>query len=127
MLASRTQACSDAEEQGPVLNSTFCFASSDPPRLVSVRGSTEALLGYNQRGFLTGQVNLKDLIHPDDAGIAETIFSSDLEARSGCFNLRLRHADGRIRCVKGCYKKKPARSGENVLLEHDPGGRAKCA
>ncbi len=100
-----------------MLNSTFCFASSDPPRLVSVRGSTEALLGYNQRGFLTGQVNLKDLIHPDDAGIAETIFSSDLEARSGCFNLRLRHADGRIRCVKGCYKKKPARSGENVLLE----------
>ncbi len=117
MLGSRTRVCWDAEEPGPVLNSTFCFASSDPPRLVSVRGGTEALLGYNQRGFLTGQVNLKDLIHPDDAGIAETIFSSDLEAESGSFNLRLRHADGRIRCVKGCYKKKPARSGENVLLE----------
>jgi len=100
-----------------MVNPTFCFASVDPPRLVSVRGGTEALLGYSQRELLTGKVSLKDLIHHGDAGITKSIFSSDLEARSGCFNLRLRHADGRIRCVKGFYTKKPARSRENVLLE----------
>ena len=100
-----------------MVNPTFCFASSNPPRLVSVRGATEALLGYSQAELLTGEVNLKDLIHPGDAGIAECIFSSHLDARAGGFSMRLRHADGRIRCVKGCYSKKPARAGENVLLE----------
>ena len=98
-------------------NPTFCFASSDPPRLVSVRGGTEAMLGYSQHELLTAKVNLKDLIHPDDAGIAENIFSNCIEVRSGCFNVRLRHADGRIRCVKGCFTKKPARTGDNVILE----------
>jgi diguanylate cyclase (GGDEF)-like protein/PAS domain S-box-containing protein len=98
-------------------NPTFCFASSDPPRLVSVRGGTEALLGYTQHELLTAKVKLKDLIHPDDAGIAENIFSNCLEIRSGCVNVRLRHADGRIRCVKGCFTKKPARTGDNVILE----------
>jgi diguanylate cyclase (GGDEF)-like protein/PAS domain S-box-containing protein len=98
-------------------NPTFCFASSDPPRLVSVRGGTEALLGYSQHELLTAKVNLKDLIHPEDAGIAESIFSNCLEIRSGCINVRLRHADGRIRCVKGSFTKKPSRTGDNVILE----------
>jgi diguanylate cyclase (GGDEF)-like protein/PAS domain S-box-containing protein len=100
-----------------MVSPTFCFASSDPPRLVSVRGTTEALLGYSQRDFLTAKVNLKDLIHPDDAGMADYFFSNGLEIRTGCINVRLRHADGRIRCVKGCFTKKPARAGENVVLE----------
>ena len=100
-----------------MVHPTFCFASSDPPRLVSVRGGTEALLGYSQSEFITGAVSLKEMIHAGDAGIAERIFSSHLDARSGCINMRLRHADGRIRCVKGYYTKKPARAGENVLLE----------
>jgi len=98
-------------------NPTFCFASSDPPRLVSVRGGTEALLGYSQHELLTAKVNLKDLIHPDDAGIAENIFSNSLEIRSGSVKIRLRHASGRIRCVKGRFTKKPSRTGENVILE----------
>ncbi len=98
-------------------NPTFCFASSDPPRLVSVRGGTEGLLGYSQHQLLTARINLKELIHPDDAEAASNIFSNCLQIRSGCFNMRLRHADGRIRCVKGCFTKKPARSGDNVILE----------
>src|ERR1700690_1310646 len=113
MLGSRTRARLDAEAQGTMVNPTFCFASSDPPRLVSVRGGTEALLGYSQSEFITGKVSLKEMIHAGDAGIAECIFSSHLDARSGCINMRLRHADGRIRCVKGYYTKKPARTGEN--------------
>ncbi len=98
-------------------NPTFCFASSDPPRLVSVRGGTEALLGYSQHELLTSKVNLKDLFHPDDAGIAKNVFSNCLDIRSGCVNIRLRHANGRIRCVKGHFTKKPARTGKNVILE----------
>src|ERR1035441_6339890 len=117
MLGSRTRVCLDAEAPGPMVNPTFCFASSDPPRLVSVRGATEALLGYSQSDFITCKVSLKDLVHPGDAGIADGIFSSDPGAGSGSFSIRLRHADGRIRCVKGSYKKKRARTGDNVRSE----------
>ncbi|HVN92931.1 MAG TPA: PAS domain S-box protein [Terracidiphilus sp.] len=98
-------------------NATFCFASSDPPRLVSVRGGTEALLGFSQNDLLTSKVNLKDLFHPGDAGIAQNLFSNCLELPSGSVNIRLRHADGRIRCVIGRFNKKPARTGQSVILE----------
>jgi diguanylate cyclase (GGDEF)-like protein/PAS domain S-box-containing protein len=98
-------------------NPTFCFATSDPPRLVSVRGGTEALLGYSQHELLTAKISLKDLVHPDDAEIMGSIFSNCLEIRSGCINVRLRHADGRVRCVRGCFTKRPARTGKNVVLE----------
>jgi diguanylate cyclase (GGDEF)-like protein/PAS domain S-box-containing protein len=98
-------------------NPTFCFASSDPSRLVCVRGGTEDLLGYSQHELLTAKVSLKDLIHPGDAATMESIFSNCLDIRSGCINVRLRHGDGRIRCVKGRFTKKPARTGENVILE----------
>ena len=117
MLGSRTRACTDAEAPGPMPNPTFCFASSDPPRLVSVRGGTEALLGYSQHELLTSKVNLKGLFHLDDAGIVKNVFSNCLDIRSGCVNIRLRHANGRIRCVKGHFTKKPARTGKNVILE----------
>ena len=117
MLGSRTRAWTDAEVTGPMSNLTFCFALDDAPRLVSVRGSTEAMLGYSQREFSTAKVHLRDLIHPDDTGAAKCIFSPDCESRSGCLNLRLRHADGRIRCVKGHYTKRQARPSDKVLLE----------
>jgi diguanylate cyclase (GGDEF)-like protein/PAS domain S-box-containing protein len=100
-----------------MVNPTFCFASSDPPRLVSVRGATESLLGYSQHQFLTSKVHLKDLIHPDDVGVAASVFSPDLGVRSGSLSLRVRHASGRIRCVKAHYTKKKARTGEKFLLE----------
>ena len=117
----------DAEEPGPMVNPTFCFASSDPPRLVSVRGATESLLGYSQHQFLTSKVHLKDLIHPDDVGVAASVFSPDLGVRSGSLSLRVRHASGRIRCVKAHYTKKKARTGEKFLLESDARRRAGCA
>ena len=96
---------------------SFCFALSDPPRLVSVDGDVEGLLGYSRKAFLSAKAHLKDLIHREDAGVAESLFSPDLKDRSGVFNIRLRHADGRIRCIKGQYAKKPGRATEEVLLD----------
>jgi diguanylate cyclase (GGDEF)-like protein/PAS domain S-box-containing protein len=124
------QIWTDAEEPGHMLNPAFCFALSDPPRLVSVRGDTEALLGYSQDHFLTPKVRFEDLIHPGDASIAARMFSPDLGTPSGHLHLRLRHAGGRIRCVKAHYNKKHGRAGNKILLEltledvrnlHEPG------
>ncbi|MGD0479177.1 MAG: EAL domain-containing protein [Terracidiphilus sp.] len=91
-------------------NATFCFALNPPPRLVSVGEECEALLGYRREEFLTAKVQLQDRIHPEDASLVEILFSQDSTNTSGSVNLRIRHADGRIRCLKVRYAK-----------EHTPG------
>ena len=130
MPSYRIQTGVDAEAPGSALNSIFCFMLDEAPRLVSIRGDTETLLGVGQRAFLSGKIQFKDLIHPDDDEVAGRVFSPDLESRSGVFNIRLRHADGRIRCFKGHYVKKPCRSPGRALLHltivdvrnlHEPG------
>ncbi len=117
MLGCRTLARIDAEVPGPMSNPTFCFELNGLPQLVSVRGSTEALLGYSRRAFLSSKVQFKDLVHPEDAGIADSIFSPNLEKPSGVINIRLRHADGRIRCFKGSYAKRRDGAGGEALLD----------
>ena len=100
---SRTQA--DAEGAGPMENATFCFALSSPPRLVSAGEDVDFLLGYSQEEFHSARVQLRDRIHPEDAGLAEALFSQNHTDTSGSVNLRIRHADGKIRCLKARYAK----------------------
>ena len=100
-----------------MLGPTFCFALGHSPRLVSVGGDVEGLLGFSREAFLASKVHLNDLIHREDTGVAESLFSPDLKVRSGVFNIRLRHADGRIRCIKGQYAKKPGRAAKGALLD----------
>jgi diguanylate cyclase (GGDEF)-like protein/PAS domain S-box-containing protein len=116
MPGYRVQASVDAEVPGPLSNPTFCFLLDEAPRLVSIRGDSETLLGIGQRAFLSGKTRFKDLIHPDDDAVVGRVFSTDLEPRSGVFNIRMRHADGRIRCCKGHYVKKPGRGPGRALL-----------
>ncbi|MGD0348108.1 MAG: EAL domain-containing protein [Terracidiphilus sp.] len=97
-------------------DATFCFALRSPPQLVSVGANAEALLGYAQEEFLTANVQLRDRIHPEDAGLAETLFSRKSTNTSGSMNLRIRHADGKIRCLKARYAKSHTR-GEGFRLE----------
>jgi diguanylate cyclase (GGDEF)-like protein/PAS domain S-box-containing protein len=121
MLGCRTSVRIDDEVLGPMSIPTFCFALDGSPRVVSVRGEAEVSLGYSPKAFLTSKVQLKDRVHPEDAGVADIIFSPDLENPCGAINIRLRHADGRIRCFKGSYaKRRDGASGEallNLILE----------
>jgi diguanylate cyclase (GGDEF)-like protein/PAS domain S-box-containing protein len=86
-------------------DATFCFALNSLPQLVSAGDGVEAVLGYRREEFLTKKVKLKDRIHPEDAGLVETLFSPNGTNTSGSVNLRIRHADGRIRCLKTRYAK----------------------
>jgi diguanylate cyclase (GGDEF)-like protein/PAS domain S-box-containing protein len=92
-------------------DATFCFVLKDSPQLVSAGEGVEALLGYAPEDFLTAKVQLQDRIHREDAGLAESLFSPDGHNDAGVLNLRIRHADGRIRCFKGRYAKKRGRKG----------------
>ncbi len=79
--------------------------------MLSVSGGLEALLGFPADDYLSGRVSLKQHIHPHDADIAGTLFSSGEPGTSGTFNIRFRHADGRIRCICGEYTKESSPDG----------------
>jgi len=84
--------------------------------VLSVSDSIEALLGYNPHEFLSGSVSLKSLIHPHDDDIAELLFSPDLKTSTGSFNIRLRQANDKIRCIRGAYEKRMV-EGSGIFLE----------
>jgi PAS domain-containing protein len=90
-----------------MVEAIFGIELAGQPKVTSVSGGIEALLGYTPHDFLSSRVSLADRIHSHDADIAEQLFSIETPEDSGMFNIRLRHADGRIGCVRGSYKKRP--------------------
>ena len=93
----------------------FRFVLLDPPRLLSVGEGAKALLGFTRQDFLKAKVLLNHRVHPGDAPLLDSIFSPHLGHKQGSFNIRLRHADGKIRCIKGTFKKNRAPTGETTL------------
>src|SRR5208283_4960798 len=99
----------------PLVEATFDIALRTPPKVLSVSNGVEELLGYTPLDFLSSKISLSDRIHSHDADIAASLFTAETQERAGKFNIRLRHADGRFRCVRGSYRKR-ARSGGEVTL-----------
>lgn len=79
--------------------------------------SIHALLGFTAGDFLDGTVSLSSRIHPDDQDIADELFSSELKPATGGFNIRLRQANGKIRCIKGRYDKFLDTSRNAIVLD----------
>jgi diguanylate cyclase (GGDEF)-like protein/PAS domain S-box-containing protein len=98
---------------------TISFTRQAMPRVVSASASTQDLLGYTAEQFLSGGVRWSDLVHTDDQDLIEWLWSPTLSPTSGSFNIRLRHQNGRIRCVLGHYtlqtKTQPASQTESTL------------
>jgi diguanylate cyclase (GGDEF)-like protein/PAS domain S-box-containing protein len=117
MVPCPTQLSVDAAKSGPLLDVVFRFVLRDSPELVSASAGVEALLGFTPEQFLTSKVRFEDRVHRDDASVGAFLFSQELEDRTGIFNIRLRHADGRIRCVKGRYTKTRKGPGGDVHLD----------
>jgi diguanylate cyclase (GGDEF)-like protein/PAS domain S-box-containing protein len=101
--------------RGPILASLL-FALTDELPLRFVSEGVPALLGFSREAFLHARVRFNDLVHPDDAEIAQTLFSSHSETLSGTFSIRLRHADGRIRCCQGRYTRLQPRKNDRAPL-----------
>lgn len=84
---------------------SFCFHLECPPNLVSCGGDVKALLGYSEEDFQSRKVLLQDRIHREDAGLVASLFAAGRDPVSGTVNLRVRHADGKIRCLRAGYRK----------------------
>ena len=90
---------------------------ANPMIALFVGDGIEYLLGFKPNEFLTGKVSLQSRIHADDHDIADDLFATEIKQTSGDFNIRLRHANGRIRCVKGQFTKAPDAACNDVVLE----------
>jgi len=83
------------------------FTRESSPKLVSASASIRSLLGYTAAQFVSGDVSWSNLVHKDDKDIVDKLFSPSLVPATGVFNIRIRHADGRIRCIRGQYALEP--------------------
>lgn len=101
---------------GPPLQAKLSFAPGDRNVLVSVDDGIEALLGIAANCFRCGEVRFEECVHGDDADVVSELFSHQSGKASGTVNLRLRHADGRIRCVRGTYEKTAQPGGKDYVL-----------
>jgi len=90
---------------------------SKPTSVLYVSDGIEALLGFKAFDFMSGKVSILELIHTDDRDISDDLFSNETAKPSGTFNIRLRHADNRIRCIKGHYTKAYDQTGSFLVLD----------
>ncbi len=100
-----------------LLEANLRLALTDDLPLLSVSEGIEALLGFTAADFVSARVLLMDRIHPDDSDIAATLFSPKEESESRAANLRIRHADGRIRCIRAEYSKTAAPARGQMVLD----------
>ena len=101
-----------------MLDAAFRYVSGNPPRLASVDDRGKTLLGYRPQQFLTSQVDLRDRVHKDDRLFFDSLFATKNRQPHGSFNIRLRHTDGKIRCVKGSFTRCQTSGGETELELH---------
>jgi diguanylate cyclase (GGDEF)-like protein/PAS domain S-box-containing protein len=99
-----------------VLEATLRIALTGRLSVLTAGGSFEALLGFSAEDFLSSKVSLKNLIHPHDSDLTRALFAHEIHPEPISFNIRLRHANGKIRCIKG-YGTKTAGPGGEVILE----------
>lgn len=85
-------------------------------RVTSLSDNIETFLGFKPDDFLSGKLCLQDRIHADDHDIAEQLFANNTHPAEGVFNLRIRQANGRIRCVKAIYSKQFDQNSADIIL-----------
>lgn len=94
---------------------TVKFTHQVTPQVTFVSASVQDLLGYTADQFLSELVHWQDLIHADDQDILAHLMSPALSPPAGSFNIRIRHQDGKIRCVQGAYTLQTSHIAKSTL------------
>ncbi len=102
--------CNNMMDRDPI-EASFQFSISGEPSLVSVEGHIRDLLGLEPDDFLQSRVSLFDRFHRGDIDAVTRLFGPAVKRHSSSMNLRIRHADGRIRCVRAQFEKLTAQNG----------------
>lgn len=104
-LYSRTKLSANTKITTKLETNFSIVLTADSTTVLSVSENVTELLGFKAANFLCNKLSLQSLIHLHDQDIADALFSTKINNVSATFNIRLRHADGRIRCIKGHYTK----------------------
>jgi PAS domain S-box-containing protein len=102
-------------DQTQVLQARLQLVLGEKPSITHIEGDIERLLGFLPASFLRGQQSLPACFHDHDLDIAEPLFRAESQPGSGRHNVRLRHADGRIRCILLHYTRSTAEDGATTL------------
>src|SRR6185437_16258093 len=94
---------------------TFLFAAGESPRLISIDGAPENVLGFDSQAFLSSAGLFYERMHPGDVEGVRRLFALDGPA-SGVECLRMRHSDGRIRCLQAEFHGIEADGGRQVSI-----------
>jgi len=103
--------------KSPLLEARLRLALTNRLPVLSIGDGIEALLGFKPDDLLSARVLLNDRIHSGDSDLAALLFSPEDLGREDAVNLRIRHADGRIRCIRATYKKERASGGGEPTLD----------
>lgn len=107
-----------SKKETQTIEANIRISLTNPMAVLSVTESVYELLGFKVDDFLTGQVTLESQIHAHDQDIADELFTTEINlSKSTTFNIRLRQANGRIRCVKGFYTKAFDSTLDTVILD----------
>ena len=79
---------------------SLVMGGGDAVTVHAASDGVDALLGVAPADLMDGRVAFAALIHPDDGDLAARLLSPDPAMSVDAVTLRLRHADGRIRCVR---------------------------
>jgi diguanylate cyclase (GGDEF)-like protein/PAS domain S-box-containing protein len=93
----------------------FRLALKEKLDVLSVSETVEAFLGYKPQEFLSSSISLQGLVHSNDAAAVWRLFSPHATDKSGNVNVRMRHADGRMRCMNWRYKREKLGQGFTIL------------
>ncbi|MBB1074744.1 EAL domain-containing protein [Rhodoferax sp. 4810] len=97
------------------MEAILTFARTPGAPVIAASDGIAALLGYTAQQFQSGSVSWQKLVHVDDQDITERLLAPDQSPSQGSFNIRMRHADGRIRCLKGQYTLTPVATRPDEL------------
>jgi diguanylate cyclase (GGDEF)-like protein/PAS domain S-box-containing protein len=98
-----------------VLEAVFRLELKKTLDVLSVSEGVEALLGYSAEDLVSSKVSFGELVHPNDSDVASRLFSPRSKDHHGVANIRLRHADGKIRCMRARYTRELPHRGDPVL------------
>lgn len=90
---------------------------TEPPQVLSASDGTQNLLGFPVGEYLSARISLLDRVHPEDRKLFAPLLVPDLSCPSGSLNLRMRHQEGRIRCVRAEFTKEREPGGSRVILD----------
>jgi diguanylate cyclase (GGDEF)-like protein/PAS domain S-box-containing protein len=108
-----------ASREVVLVQAVFRIRLQERHQVLWADAGVEALLGFKPEAFVDGLVSLTERIHPDDADVAAKIFQrnagADDAADGAWLNLRVRHADGRIRCTRARIERERDSDGAESL------------